>query len=49
MPIKCELVEKISKEGNKYICLEIQLTPNYKKLVFLNSAELEIIKLSHNK
>lgn len=41
--MKTELVEKVSKDGNKYICLEVHLTPTYTKLVFLNSAEKEII------
>lgn len=42
--MKCELVEKTSKNGNKYIVLEISLTPTYKKSVFLDNAELELIK-----
>lgn len=46
MPIKCNLVERTSKEGNKYVALEIELTPSYKKLVFLTQAEKELIVLS---
>lgn len=43
--MKCELVEKVSKSGNKYVVLTIQLTPSYTKDVFLDNAELELIKL----
>lgn len=48
--MKCELVEKTSKSGNKYIALEVYLTPTYKKVIFLDSAEIELIKVySSNK
>ena len=43
--MKCELVEKVSKLGKKYIALEIQLTPTYKKTVFLEQAEEELLRL----
>lgn len=46
--IKCNLVEKVSKQGNNYICLEIYLTDTYKKIVFLDQAEIELLKLSYN-
>lgn len=46
MPIKCSLVERTSKEGNKYVALEIELTNTYKKLVFLTQAEKELIVLT---
>lgn len=42
--MKCEIVEKTSKNGNKYIVLEIHLTPTYTKDVFLDKAEVELIK-----
>lgn len=45
MNVKCQLVEKTSKNGNQYLCLEIQLSDNYKKLVFLNSSEIELLRL----
>lgn len=45
MNIKCQLVEKVSQKGNTYICLEISLTDNYKKIVFLDTAEIELLKL----
>lgn len=46
MPVNCKLVERTSKEGNKYVALEIELTPSYKKLVFLTQAEKELLILS---
>lgn len=46
--IKCNLVEKVSKKGNNYLCLEIYLTDTYKKIVFLEQAEIELLKLSNN-
>lgn len=47
MEVKATLVEKTSKKGNTYQAIEIQLTPNYKKIVFLESAELEILKMQN--
>lgn len=44
--LKCQIVEKTSQKGNKYTCLEIYLTDNYKKIVFLDSAEIELLKVS---
>lgn len=46
--IKCNLVEKVSKKGNNYLCLEIYLTDTYKKIVFLEPSEIELLKLSNN-
>lgn len=48
MNIKAELVERTSKTGNKYICVELSITDNIKKLVFLTEAELELLKLRVN-
>ena len=48
MPIKAMLIERTSKNGNKYVCIEITITDKVKKLVFLNNAELELIKLNAN-
>lgn len=42
--MKCELVEKVSQKGNKYIVLQVHLTPTYTKDVFLEKAEIELIK-----
>lgn len=46
MVVKCQLVEKVSKKGTKYICLEMQLTETYKKIVFLTDAEIELIRVN---
>lgn len=46
MDVKATLVEKTSKNGNQYKAIEIQLTDTYKKMVFLDNAELEILKMS---
>ncbi len=46
MEIKAILVERISKSGNPYTAVEIQLTDTLKKLVFLTPAELELLKMS---
>lgn len=47
MDVKATLVEKTSKSGNKYKCVELQLTPTYKKVVFLDQAELELLALNN--
>lgn len=45
MDVKATLVTRVSsKSGKEYTCLEIQLTPNYTKQVFLEKAELELLK-----
>lgn len=49
MPIKAELVEKTSKDGNKYVAVEITLYGDVKKVVFLTQAEKELIKLAYKK
>lgn len=36
---KCEPVQKTSKNGKEYTCLEITFPNGYKKLVFLDRAE----------
>lgn len=36
---ECKAVEKVSKNGNKYIALEITFPNGYKKIVFLDRAE----------
>lgn len=47
--MKVELAKKISKKGNEYYVLEISLTPTYKKTVFLDAAEVELVKPYVNK
>ncbi len=43
MNITGKLVEKTSKSGNKYVCVELQLTPTYSKTVFLEKAEIALL------
>lgn len=44
MELKCSLEERTSKKGNTYNVIVIKLTDTYEKLVFLEPAELEILK-----
>lgn len=37
--------EKTSKNGKPYTALDIQLTPNYTKTIFLEDSDLEVVKL----
>lgn len=46
MEIRTELVERTSKSGRRYQCLELYLTDDYKKVVFLDKAELALVELS---
>lgn len=48
MNIDAKLEERISKEGNPYFCIVIKLTENAEKIVFLNSVELELLRLTHS-
>ena len=43
---KATLETRTSKKGNEYEVLVIKLTDNYERLVFLEHAELELLKLS---
>lgn len=47
MEFKGKLVEKVSKTGNTYYVIEIKITETYVKQVFLDKADLEIIKLTN--
>lgn len=46
--IKCSLETRTSKKGTDYQVLVIKLTDNYEKLVFLEPAEIELLKLNKN-
>lgn len=46
--VKATLETRQSKKGSDYQVLVIKLTDTYEKLVFLEQAELELIKLSSN-
>lgn len=44
--VKATLETRTSKKGNQYEVLVIKLTDKLEKLVFLEQAELELLKLS---
>lgn len=46
--VKCSLETRESKKGTSYKVLVIKLTDNYEKLVFLDNAELELLKVYYN-
>lgn len=48
MEIKCTLEEKTSKAGNPYTVLVVHLTDTCKKYVFLDPAEIELLKMKEN-
>lgn len=46
MEVKCTLINGVSKKSGKpFTALEVQLTENLKKMIFLDPAELEVLKL----
>ena len=45
LTLPCTLSEQTSKKGTKYICLSVKLTPTLEKKVFLEPAEVEVVKL----
>ena len=47
--LKATLVKKTSKKGNDYECVMLELTPTYQRVVFLDDAELELLKFCDNK
>lgn len=49
MEIKATLETKTSKAGNEYQVVILNLTDTYQKLVFLDKAELELLKSFDNK
>lgn len=42
---KATLEERESKKGTKYQVLVIKLTDSYEKLIFLDHAEVELLKM----
>ena len=46
---KATLETRTSKKGNEYEVLVIKLTDKLEKLVFLDPAELELLKLTNSK
>ncbi len=46
MDVKATLETRTSKKGTDYQVLVIKLTDSYEKLVFLEPAEIELLKLN---
>lgn len=46
MKLDCALETRTKKDGSTYEVIVIKLTQNVEKLVFLDNAEKELIKLS---
>lgn len=46
--IKATLETRTSQKGNEYQVLVIKLTDSYEKLVFLDKAEIELLKANKN-
>lgn len=44
MEVKATLEERVSQKGNPYKCLVVKLTDTYEKIVFLEPAEIELLK-----
>lgn len=49
MEFKCTLETRKSKNGNDYEVIVIKLTEKLEKLVFLEPAELELLKMCNEK
>lgn len=47
MNIPAKLEERVSKNGNPYFCIVIKTTDEVEKLVFLDKAEIELIRLTY--
>ena len=46
--IKAEFKTGISnKTGREYVCVDVYITDTYKKRIFLDAAEIELVKLNH--
>ena len=46
--VKASLETRTSQKGNQYQVLVIKLTDTYEKLVFLDKAEIELLKTKSN-
>ena len=45
MKLDATLTEKTSSKGNKYVFIVIKLTPTLEKVVFLEKAEEELLRV----
>lgn len=46
--LEYRLEERVSKSGNNYTVLIVKLTPTFEKVIFLDSAEIELLKVFAN-
>lgn len=44
--LQAQLVQRVSKNGVPYVALNIELFPDVNKLVFLDSAEVALLKIN---
>jgi len=49
MNIPAKLEERTSKVGKPYTCIVVKITDTVEKIIFLDAAELELIKLTYGK
>lgn len=47
MNINAKLEERTSKDGRPYFCIVVKITDNVEKIVFLDKAEIELIRLTY--
>ena len=47
MKLDCQLETRKSSKGNDYTCAVIKISNNIEKVVFLEKAEIELLKLLH--
>ena len=45
--MKAELKKGESKKGKEYYFIEIEITPDYKKVVFLDPCEVALVKITY--
>lgn len=43
--VECNVIERKTKDGKPYTCLEITMAGGYKKIVYLDRAEQMLAKL----
>lgn len=48
MNLNAKLEERTSKDGKPYFCIVIKITDNVEKIVFLDKAEIELIRLTYS-
>lgn len=44
--VVCNVIERKTKEGKPYTCLEVKMAGGYTKIVYLDRAEQMLVKMS---